>query len=101
MVNFKPIQILQSQLESYPIKKGQLIFTTDTYGIYVDISNAQRKEYREITLTTSEEREEVLAPIVGFYYETDTNRLFYYNKSWIEPFAVDPNTLKVTYSNSD
>lgn len=101
MVNFKPIQILQSQLESYPIKKGQLIFTTDTYGIYVDISNAHRKEYREITLTTSEEREEILAPIVGFYYETDTNKLFYYNKQWIEPFGIDPNTLKITYTASE
>lgn len=101
MVNFKPIQILQSQLESYPIKKGQLIFTTDTYGIYVDISNAHRKEYREITLTTSEEREEILTPIVGFYYETDTNKLFYYNKQWIEPFGIDPNTLKITYTASE
>lgn len=101
MANFKPIQLLQSQLESYPIKKGQLLFTIDTYGIYVDISNSQRKEYREITLMTSAERTEIIAPIAGFYYETDTNKLFYYNKQWIEPFAVDPNTLKVTYSNSD
>lgn len=101
MVNFKPIQILQSQLESYPKRKGQLIFTADTYGIYVDISDTQRKEYREITLITSKEREEILAPIVGFYFETDTNKLFYYNKAWIEPFAVDPNTLKITYGESE
>lgn len=103
MANFKPVRLKKSQVDSYPIKNGQLIICTDSYGIYLDISDSERKECREIILTTSAEREEIITPTIGFYYETDSNKLYFYGSSgWVSSTSsVDANTLVVTYSDAD
>ena len=58
MALFKPYKILSSQLASLPIVEGQLIITTDTHEVYVDISGTERQkvgsgeEIPEITMKT-------------------------------------------------
>lgn len=42
MALFKPYKILSSQLNSLPIKEGQVIFTTDTKQLLLDITNNDR-----------------------------------------------------------
>ena len=42
MAEFKPYQILSTQLDTFPIKQGQFILTTDTKMLYVDISETER-----------------------------------------------------------
>lgn len=44
MALFKPYKILSNKLSSLPVKEGQLIVTTDTGDIYVDLSNSERKQ---------------------------------------------------------
>ena len=44
MALFVPYKILSSQLNSLPIQEGQLIFTTDTQEIYIDITDEIRKK---------------------------------------------------------
>lgn len=44
MALFTPYKILSTQLNSLPIQEGQLIFTTDTQEIYIDLTNAIRKK---------------------------------------------------------
>lgn len=44
MALFKPYKILSNKLSSLPVKEGQLIITTDTGDIYVDLSNSERKQ---------------------------------------------------------
>lgn len=102
MANFKPVRIQKSQVAGYPIKNGQLIICTDSYGIFMDISDSERRECREIVLTTSAERTEILTPVTGFYYETDTNKLWFYGTSgWVSATStVDANTLVVTYTDA-
>lgn len=39
---FKPYKITESQLSSLPIREGQMIITTDTKSIYLDISSTSR-----------------------------------------------------------
>lgn len=39
---FKPYKILETQLSSLPIVAGQIIFTTDTKRIYLDVDNNTR-----------------------------------------------------------
>lgn len=56
---FKPYKILSTQLESLPIQAGQLIVTTDTHFIYIDISDTERIQIEAnldslIPITTSE-----------------------------------------------
>ena len=42
MALFKPYKITANQLNSLPIKEGQLIFLTDSKVIYLDINSTQR-----------------------------------------------------------
>lgn len=102
MAKFKPVRLKRSQVADYPIKNGQLIICTDSYGIFMDISDSDRRECREIILTTSAERTEILTPVTGFYYETDTNKLWFYGSSgWVPATStVDANTLVVTYTDA-
>ena len=102
MADFKPVRIQKSQVADYPIKNGQLIICTDSYGIFMDISDSERRECREIVLTTSAERTEILTPTIGFYYETDTGKLWFYGSSgWVSATSnVDANSLIVTYSDA-
>lgn len=44
MALFKPYKILSNKLSSLPVQEGQLIITTDTGDIYVDLSNNERKQ---------------------------------------------------------
>ena len=44
MALFVPYKILSSQLNSLPIQEGQLIFTTDTQEIYIDMTDEIRKK---------------------------------------------------------
>lgn len=41
MAKFKPYQCLEDQLSFLPIEEGQLIFTTDTKKIYLDMNNVR------------------------------------------------------------
>lgn len=100
MAELKLIKTTKAKIKSIPIKEGQLIFCEDVYGIYWDASDSERKDYREITHLTSSERTDLLAPPNGFYFETDTYKFWFFNgNNWIEPFAVNPNTLQVTYED--
>ena len=42
MALFKPYKVINSQLNSLPIRAGQLIFVTDTQTLYVDIDGTTR-----------------------------------------------------------
>lgn len=42
MIQFKPYKILSSQLDSLPIREGQLIFITDMKETYLDKSDTER-----------------------------------------------------------
>ncbi len=82
MVNFKPIKLPESQIKTYPIKEGQLLFATDTYGIYLDISGSERKSIEQVITITEENRSDMLLPLIGFYYTTDAHNLYYYDSDW-------------------
>lgn len=56
---FKPYRTLESQVSSLPIVAGQIIFTTDTKRIYLDIDSNTRiyfegKESSKITVSATE-----------------------------------------------
>lgn len=82
MVDFKPIKLPESQIKTYPIKEGQLLFATDTYGIYLDISGSERKSIEQVITITEENRSDMLLPLIGFYYTTDEHKLYYYDSDW-------------------
>lgn len=72
LADLKLIRTIKSKVASIPIENGQVIFCIDTPDIYMDLNNTERKVYTEIQKLTSTERIELLAPIQGFYFETDT-----------------------------
>lgn len=79
---FKPIMLNSEQISDYPIKSGQLIVSKDAYGIYLDIDDSTRKSVEQIIMTTETERTELLAPVTGFYYTSDSHKIYYYNGDW-------------------
>ena len=44
MALVKHYKILESQLSSLPVSEGQIIYTTDTKKIFLDINNSTREE---------------------------------------------------------
>lgn len=83
MANFKPIMLSDARIQSYPLKCGQLLISIDTYGIYLDISDTERKLISQIIRITESERNDMLVPVIGFYYVTDKNKLYYYYNEWM------------------
>lgn len=100
MSKLKFVRTIKSKINSVPIVDGQIIFTSDLYGIYVDFGS-ERKEFKQILTLTSAEREELLTPVTGFYFETDTGNLFYYSNEWMDISSADPNSMVVTYDSSE
>lgn len=49
---FKPYKVLSTELDQLPIKEGQMIITTDTHQIFIDINSTTRKLYGENELNT-------------------------------------------------
>lgn len=99
MPKLKFIRCVKSKINTIPVVDGQLIFTTDSYGIYLDLGS-ERKELSQIISLTSAERQEVLTPVTSFYFETDTGHLFYYDGKWTD-ISVDPNSLVITFNESE
>lgn len=82
MIDFTPIIAADSKIHAYPIKFGQIFFSTDTHTIYLDVSNETRKAIRQVDVIMESERQGMLAPIIGFYYVLDKNALYYYDTDW-------------------
>lgn len=83
MVDFKPIHIVKSQLESLPIKHGQLIFITDSPEICIDI-DGERKSTQQIQVINESTRTGMLTPVTGLYFVYDKLKLWYYDTEWRE-----------------
>lgn len=81
-----------SKLGDLGIVNGQIIFTSDTKTIYLDMKG-HRNSYSTIQVfATDEERLKELAPIEGYYFVEDTNVLWRYKTAWrqITPSNLEP-----------
>lgn len=83
----KFVSTIDSKLSQLGIENGQLIFTTDTRTIYLDL-NGVRTEYNQIVVLFNEnQRLSLLSPIEGlFYFVKETNVLWRYdgNYQWVQ-----------------
>lgn len=85
--NVTHIQVPQSELNSVAKVPGQLIYTTDTFRTYWDISSTERRLLSDIVLlSTDREREDILAPLDKFYFVEETNELWRYDTTdgWVQ-----------------
>lgn len=83
---------VSSKLSELSVVDGQLIFVTDTKQIYLD-NRGLRLGYNDIQVLPSDSsRQEMLAPVEGFYFVEDTNILWRYHGEWkqISPTNVEP-----------
>lgn len=99
MAFFKPIRLLSGQLSSYPKKEGQVLYTTDTASTYIDISNTERIQITDIKLLTEDERIDMLAPIAGFYYTTDTYTMWYSDGLDWYTLSLNIDDINPTYAD--
>ena len=91
----KVISTVDSRYKTLPVTDGNLIFVRDTHTVAMDY-NGSRTEYHDITTLTDQERQSTLAPVVGFYYCTDTNILWRYQEEWVQvttpPAVIEAET---------
>ena len=74
------------------IVDGQIIFTSDTQTVYMDMKG-RRHEYTTIhVFSTDAERLAVLAPVRGFYFVESTGVLWRYSGGWVQ---ISPDNLDV------
>lgn len=87
-----------ANLNTLPVRTGNLIFVSDTKQIYLD-SNGNRIEYTCIqTFTKEQDRLDLLAPTKGFYFVEETAVLWRYDVKWIQ---ITPSNLnEVTFGSS-
>lgn len=87
-----------SRLNDLGINDGQIIFTSDTKTIYLDMKS-KRHSYSTIQVyDTDADRASVLAPVEGYYYVEETHVLWRYKSKWIQ---ITPSDLEpvVFYSS--
>jgi hypothetical protein len=79
------IGTVKSRLPDLAIKNGQLIFVQDSPTIALDF-NGKRTFYNEIiTISTEEQRQNMLAPISGsYYFVVESAVLWTYQTQWIQ-----------------
>ena len=96
MAVLKIYHTVEAKLPQLPVTDGNLVFTTDTCRIYMDI-NGLRLCYDTIkTIEKESDREFQVAPIEGYYYVMDTNVLWNYSGgSWkqLTPSNLNPITI--------
>lgn len=90
-----PAQFLyttDSKLKDLGIVDGQIIFTSDTQTVYLDMKN-KRHCYSTIQVfATDADRLKVLAPVEGYYFVENTNVLWRYKNIWkqVTPSNLEP-----------
>ena len=79
------IGTVKSRLPDLAIKNGQLIFVQDSPTIALDF-NGKRTFYNEIiTISTEEQRQNILVPISGsYYFVVESAVLWTYQTQWIQ-----------------
>ena len=84
----------QSGLERLPVVDGQMIFVQDTKNIYLDF-NSMRICYTAISVFKKDsDRQDLLAPVEGFYFVEETSILWRYKKKWIQ---ISPDNLNPVF----
>lgn len=81
-----------SKLKELGIVDGQIIFTSDTKTIYLDMKG-KRHSYSTIQVfATDAERLAVTAPVEGYYFVEDTNVMWRYKNMWkqVTPSHLNP-----------
>ena len=72
---------LDSSLDKTSHVEGNILLTTDTGRLFVDI-DGKRIEVTDFSKMTESEILATLTPLPKFYFATDTGYLYYYNDGW-------------------
>lgn len=74
-----------NKLDSIPIDPGLIIFVSDTRTLYLDTGGVRIPYTSIITLSTENQRENLVNPMDGFYYVLETQVLWHYDGTdgWI------------------
>lgn len=74
----------KSTLNLVPITNGQLIYVSDNNEIYYDTEGARKPIVDIMILNTQYEFDNLLAPLIKFYFIVETNKFYYYTGTdWI------------------
>lgn len=77
----KFIATTSNKISTIPVVSGQLIFSRDDRVIYLDAENTRTSFQQIITVVNEATRQNLISPVVGFYFVGDTKALWNYDGS--------------------
>lgn len=84
-MNIISIKTLKSNLSNIDIKENQLIYCSDTKEAFFDLESKRIQIGFTIQLDSDIDRNKISIPLKNkLYIVTETNKLYRYNKNWIE-----------------
>ena len=88
-------EVNKSQVNQVPMKPGQLVFSNDSFEIYLDNMYSERIKITDIIkLDTENDRTGIIAPLADkFYYVKATNKFWYVNEE-LEWHCVNADVTK-------
>ena len=88
-------EVNKSQVSQVPMKPGQLVFSNDSFEIYLDNMYSERIKITDIIkLDTETDRTGIIAPLADkFYYVKATNKFWYVNEE-LEWHCVNADVTK-------
>lgn len=89
----KLIRGTSSQISSLVKEDGDILFSTDTYELFIQNKVVTYKISDIVILSLESEREELLAPLPKFYYIIESSQLYYYNVSTLSWQAIQPSLV--------
>lgn len=81
MYNVSFIKDYEYKIKKHPCSEGQLLFTTDTGKLFLDITSSTRIRINSIYKITKSEKDTINPIEDGIYYVTDNNEFLYYDGS--------------------
>lgn len=99
MAKVKHHKVYEYQVNDLDIVEGQIIYTTDTGKVFLDVSDDTRIQITNIYKITKNEKNSINPITNGIYFITDTKEFFFYNGSWISFGEKDGlgNIISSTY----
>lgn len=92
----KLIRGTSSQISSLVKEDGDILFSTDTYELFIQNKVDTYKISDIVILSLESEREELLVPLPKFYYIIESSQLYYYNISTLSWQVIQPSLVSTS-----
>ena len=95
----KFISTTRDRINSIPVEKGQVIFSSDDRVIYLD--STERTAYTTFIVLNTEEARKKLVPVSAFYFVEETAILWRYSNNLWTQLTMPPSEIIIFAKKED